>query len=60
MHCLLLFACVAHGNVEVGVVAAEQFLKLEPKNTGNYIMLAKLYAEVERSRKCETHRVAQD
>ncbi|OAY60249.1 pentatricopeptide repeat-containing protein At5g39350 [Manihot esculenta] len=44
----LLGACVIHGNVEVGEVAAQHVFELEPENTGNYILLAKLYSAVGR------------
>ena len=44
----LLGACVIHENVELGEVAARWTFKLEPENTGNYVLLAKLYATVGR------------
>ncbi|WCJ30929.1 Tetratricopeptide repeat (TPR)-like superfamily protein [Euphorbia peplus] len=44
----LLGACVIHGNVEVGEVAAQRLFELEPENTGNYVLLTKLYAAVGR------------
>ncbi|XP_065876765.1 pentatricopeptide repeat-containing protein At5g39350 [Euphorbia lathyris] len=44
----LLGACVIHGNVEVGEVAAKWLFELEPENTGNYVLLTKLYAAVGR------------
>lgn len=40
----LLGACSIHQNVELGEVAAEQLFELEPDNTGNYILLANIYA----------------
>ncbi|XP_057507793.1 pentatricopeptide repeat-containing protein At2g13600-like [Actinidia eriantha] len=40
----LLGGCVIHGDVDVGEIAAEKLTKLEPDNTGNYVMLANLYA----------------
>ncbi|KAL5739172.1 hypothetical protein ACOSQ2_028352 [Xanthoceras sorbifolium] len=40
----LLGACVIHENVELGEVAAEWLFELEPENTGNYILMAKIYA----------------
>lgn len=41
----LLGGCVIHGDVELGEVAAEKLVELEPSNTGNYVMLANLYAQ---------------
>ncbi|KAJ0046381.1 hypothetical protein Pint_05115 [Pistacia integerrima] len=40
----LLGGCVIHGNVELGQIAAEKLIELEPNNTGNYVLLANLYA----------------
>ncbi|XP_052211070.1 pentatricopeptide repeat-containing protein At2g20540-like [Diospyros lotus] len=40
----LLGGCVCRGNVDLGRIAAERLIKLEPENTGNYVMLANLYA----------------
>ncbi|GMH04179.1 hypothetical protein Nepgr_006018 [Nepenthes gracilis] len=44
----LLGACVIHENVALGVVAARRLFELEPENTGNYVLLAKIYAAVGR------------
>ncbi|KAK4259328.1 hypothetical protein QN277_005670 [Acacia crassicarpa] len=44
----LLGACVIHENVELGEIAARRLFELEPENTGNYVLLAKLYAAVGR------------
>uniref|UniRef100_A0A2N9I9B6 Pentacotripeptide-repeat region of PRORP domain-containing protein n=1 Tax=Fagus sylvatica TaxID=28930 RepID=A0A2N9I9B6_FAGSY len=44
----LLGACVIHENVELGEVAAKWLFELEPENTGNYILMAKIYAAVGR------------
>ncbi|XP_027360500.1 pentatricopeptide repeat-containing protein At5g39350 [Abrus precatorius] len=52
----LLGACVIHENVELGEVAAWWAFKLEPENTGNYVLLAKLYAAVGRWRDAEKAR----
>lgn len=49
----LLGACSIHQNVELGEVAAERLFKLEPENTGNYILLANIYAIVGRWRDAE-------
>ncbi|KAF4380351.1 hypothetical protein F8388_024644 [Cannabis sativa] len=40
----LLGGCVLCGNVELGKVAAQKLIELEPDNTGNYVVLANLYA----------------
>jgi pentatricopeptide repeat protein len=40
----LLGACVVHENVEFGEVAAKHLFQLELKNTGNYVLLGKIYA----------------
>ncbi|XP_061364750.1 pentatricopeptide repeat-containing protein At5g39350 [Gastrolobium bilobum] len=52
----LLGACVIHENVELGEVAARWTFELEPENTGNYVLLAKLYAAVGRWRDAENVR----
>ncbi|XAR71609.1 hypothetical protein NMG60_11017966 [Bertholletia excelsa] len=44
----LLGGCVSHSNVELGEFAAHQLIKMEPDDTGNYIMLANLYASAGR------------
>ena len=44
----LLGACVVHGNVELGEVAAKRLFELEPENTGNYVLLGNIYAAVGR------------
>ncbi|WOG84497.1 hypothetical protein DCAR_0103681 [Daucus carota subsp. sativus] len=40
----LLSACRANLNVELGQIAAEKFLKLEPDNSAAYVMLSNMYA----------------
>ncbi|KAJ4956368.1 hypothetical protein NE237_013151 [Protea cynaroides] len=40
----LLGGCVIHRNVELGEIAANWVIKLEPHNTANYVLLANLYA----------------
>ncbi|KAK9159944.1 hypothetical protein Syun_006285 [Stephania yunnanensis] len=40
----LLGGCVIHEDVELGELAAKKLFKLEPNNTGNYILLSKIYA----------------
>ncbi|CAI0418955.1 unnamed protein product [Linum tenue] len=52
----LLGACVIHQKVELGELAAQSLFQLEPENTGNYILLAKLYAAVGRWKDAEALR----
>ncbi|KAL2318153.1 hypothetical protein Fmac_032029 [Flemingia macrophylla] len=40
----LLGGCFIHSEVDLGEIAAEKLLELEPNNPGNYVMLANLYA----------------
>ncbi|KAK7251721.1 hypothetical protein RIF29_35164 [Crotalaria pallida] len=40
----LLGACRIHGNTELGEKAAEMVFKMEPHNTGMYVLLSNLYA----------------
>ncbi|XP_015865829.1 putative pentatricopeptide repeat-containing protein At5g37570 isoform X2 [Ziziphus jujuba] len=42
----LLAACKVHGNAELGEIAAMHLFKIEPENTGNYVLLASIYAEM--------------
>ncbi|KAA8530418.1 hypothetical protein F0562_005127 [Nyssa sinensis] len=51
----LLGACVIHENVELGEVAAKWLFELEPENTGNYVLMAKIYAAVGRWKDAENH-----
>ncbi|XP_019088697.1 PREDICTED: pentatricopeptide repeat-containing protein At5g39350-like [Camelina sativa] len=44
----LLAACVMHENVQLGEMAANKLFELEPENTGNYVLLANIYAAVGR------------
>lgn len=41
----LLGACRIHGNIELAEKASRRLFKLEPKNAGNYVILADIYAE---------------
>ncbi|PON96307.1 Tetratricopeptide-like helical domain containing protein [Trema orientale] len=52
----LLGACVIHENVEIGEIAAKQLFELEPENTGNYVLMAKIYAAVGRWKDAENLR----
>ncbi|KAL5582204.1 hypothetical protein UlMin_014646 [Ulmus minor] len=53
----LLGACVIHENVELGEIAAGRLFELEPENTGNYVLMAKIYAAVGRWKDAENVRL---
>lgn len=40
----LLAACSVHRNIELAEAAAAELLKIEPHNSGNYILLSNIYA----------------
>ncbi|KAK8950377.1 Pentatricopeptide repeat-containing protein [Platanthera guangdongensis] len=44
----LLGACAVHGDVELGELAGEKLLRLEPRNDGTYVLLSNLYARAGR------------
>lgn len=44
----LLGGCFIHGEVALGEIAAKHLIELEPNNTGNYVLLANLYASIGR------------
>ncbi|XP_031386878.1 putative pentatricopeptide repeat-containing protein At5g37570 [Punica granatum] len=44
----LLGACRVHGNVEIGETVAKRLFEIEPENTGNYMLLANIYASLNR------------
>uniref|UniRef100_A0ACD5VPD1 Uncharacterized protein n=1 Tax=Avena sativa TaxID=4498 RepID=A0ACD5VPD1_AVESA len=44
----LLAACRVHGNSEIGELAAENLLELDPENSMAYILLSNLYAKSNR------------
>ncbi|XP_042477790.1 pentatricopeptide repeat-containing protein ELI1, chloroplastic-like [Macadamia integrifolia] len=44
----LLAACRTHKNLEIGEIAAKELFVLEPENSGNYVLLSNMYAEVGR------------
>ncbi|XVF14366.1 hypothetical protein REPUB_Repub09cG0052700 [Reevesia pubescens] len=52
----LLGACVIHENVELGEIAAKWLFELEPENTGNYVLMAKIYSAVGRWKDAENMR----
>ncbi|KAK2665470.1 hypothetical protein Ddye_004044 [Dipteronia dyeriana] len=41
----LLSSCYDHGNFELGKLAAQKALELDPQNVGVYVMLSNLYAK---------------
>lgn len=41
----LLSACRTHGDREVAEIAAKELVRLEPGNSGNYVLLSNVYAE---------------
>ncbi|KAH0697597.1 hypothetical protein KY290_015479 [Solanum tuberosum] len=53
----LLGACVIHENVELGELSARWLFKVEPENTGNYILLGKIYSAVGRWKDAENVRL---
>lgn len=44
----LLAACRKHGNIDLAVKAANQFLQMDPFNPGPYVMLTNICADAER------------
>ncbi|KAM7265836.1 hypothetical protein ACFE04_003519 [Oxalis oulophora] len=40
----LLGACKVYSNVDIGEIAGQRLLKIEPENAGNYVSLSNLYA----------------
>ncbi|KAK9054478.1 hypothetical protein SSX86_025556 [Deinandra increscens subsp. villosa] len=42
----LLAACKVHGEVEIGKIAAEKFIELEPSSDGGYVAFSNIYADV--------------
>ncbi|XP_011625981.1 pentatricopeptide repeat-containing protein At1g11290, chloroplastic [Amborella trichopoda] len=44
----VLGACRVYGELEIGEVVAQKLFEMEPRNSGNYVLLANMYAEVGR------------
>ncbi|PKA47545.1 Pentatricopeptide repeat-containing protein [Apostasia shenzhenica] len=42
--CSLLGACRTHGKKELGELAAEKLMKLQPENSGTHVLLSTIYA----------------
>ncbi|KAF5178007.1 Pentatricopeptide repeat [Thalictrum thalictroides] len=53
----LLAACRTYRNLEIGEIAAKQLFVLEPENSGNYVLLSNMYAEVGRWEEVDSLRV---
>lgn len=43
--CALLAACRSHSEKEIGEIAAQRLLELEPKNPGNLVLISNVFAE---------------
>ncbi|KAF7818789.1 putative pentatricopeptide repeat-containing protein [Senna tora] len=46
--CSFLGACKIHGDKEMGKLAAEKLMKLEPTNSGTHVLLSNIYAKEKR------------
>ncbi|XP_028111894.1 pentatricopeptide repeat-containing protein At2g13600 isoform X1 [Camellia sinensis] len=46
----LLSACKVHGNIQLGKFVAENLLDIDPDNSGPYVLLSNMYAELRRWR----------
>ncbi|PIA31574.1 hypothetical protein AQUCO_04900104v1 [Aquilegia coerulea] len=44
----LLSACRVYHNLEIGEIAAQHLLEIEPENAGNYVLLANMYAKAQK------------
>ncbi|CAK7328389.1 unnamed protein product [Dovyalis caffra] len=53
----LLAACRIHKNVELGEISAQELFKLEPSNSGYYVLLANIYADAGRWKDVERMRI---
>ncbi|KAL5558785.1 hypothetical protein UlMin_034996 [Ulmus minor] len=42
----LLSSCRTHCNLEIALIAMEHLLELEPDDTGNYVLLSNIYADI--------------
>ncbi|KAF7146171.1 hypothetical protein RHSIM_Rhsim04G0030000 [Rhododendron simsii] len=46
----LLASCKVHGNIQLGKVVAEKLLDIDPMNSGPYVLLSNMYAQLRRWR----------
>ncbi|KAL4577073.1 hypothetical protein LXL04_013175 [Taraxacum kok-saghyz] len=53
----LLAACRIHKNVDLGEIAARNLFELDPKNSGYYVLLSNIYADVGRWKDVEKMRI---
>ncbi|CAJ1957996.1 unnamed protein product [Sphenostylis stenocarpa] len=44
----LLAACKVHGNIKLGMYVAEKLMEIDPLNSGRYVLLSNMYAELGR------------
>ncbi|XP_060216167.1 pentatricopeptide repeat-containing protein At2g22410, mitochondrial [Lycium barbarum] len=56
----LFFACRVHGNIEIGEKAALKLRKLDPGDTGTYVLLANMYVEANMQHKARDVRKMMD
>ncbi|KAB1204476.1 hypothetical protein CJ030_MR8G028128 [Morella rubra] len=42
----LLSSCRIHSNLEIAIIAMEHLLEFEPDDTGNYVLLSNIYADL--------------
>ncbi|KAG1362444.1 Pentatricopeptide repeat-containing protein, chloroplastic [Cocos nucifera] len=54
----LLYACLVHGNDEIGEIAAERLFELEPDNELNFELLMKIYRKTGRLEEVEKVRLS--
>ena len=55
--CALLGACQNHSNKELGGIAAQKLLQMDPENPGNYVLVSNLYATERRWKDVEQVRM---
>ncbi|XP_057964127.1 pentatricopeptide repeat-containing protein At3g63370, chloroplastic [Malania oleifera] len=53
----LLSACHVHSNKELGEIAAQKLLELDPKNPGNYVLISNIFAATGRWKDVEDVRM---
>ncbi|OMP04952.1 hypothetical protein COLO4_09185 [Corchorus olitorius] len=55
--CALLGACQVHSNKELGEIAAQKLLELDPENPGHYVLISNVFAARGRSKDAEEIRM---